>query len=190
MAQQFYELTTPGTPPVSLAEMKTYLRLPSACPDDDLLTSILLAATQVVEKYLGREIRANTWTLFLDEFCPRIKLRRNPVASITSVNRLVSDVLTPVASTVYYKKDHTQFSEVLLSPDQDWPTDQDEVEHAVRVAFLTAPHDCAEIAKNGIKRLVAYLYENRGDCDPTDASAALQVSGAQGTLQYLRIQRV
>ncbi len=191
--QQFYDLTTPGELPVGLAEMKDCLKLPAGdSPDDGFVTLLLNASTQDVEQYLGRrEIRANTWTLLLDEFPPRIQLRRDPVDTITSVSRLVTGSFSAVSSAVYYLKLHTQSAEILQNPDQEWPTDQDSgVEHAVRVIFVTKPHARTAMAQAAIKRHVTFMYENRGDCDPANSAASFEASGARGALARARIQKV
>lgn len=190
--QQYYELAQAGDLPVSLAEMKECLRLPPGSnPEDDFITLLLEASTLAVEKAMhGRQIRANQFFLFLDLFCPRIPIRKIPV-SVTAVERLVSDVLTPVATTVYYQKNHTQFAEVILREDQEWPEDQDDVEHAIRVSFTAAADPRAlSLAKTAIKRHVAFMYENRGDCDPSDAENSLVRSGAQSLLALAGIKLV
>jgi uncharacterized phiE125 gp8 family phage protein len=184
-----YRLVAPGVPPVTLAEAKAALKLPAEqYPDDGYVTLLVASATETIERHLGRDVRANVWTLYLDEFDDPICLARDPVDSITSVGRLVSGVLTVVAAPTYYLKSSTQSSELLLAPDQEWPSDQDDVEHAVQVTFQTRAHQCVSTAKVAIQRVVAYLYENRGDCDPAAAEAALYQSGAAGLLQYSRIQ--
>lgn len=200
---QFYELTTQGTIPVLLDEAKAHLKIPLTNSDDDELLILLLeAAAEVAEKYTRRDLRANTWTLFLDEFPTRICLRRDPVASIASI-KFLDDSPTPiqqtVATTVYYLKKGVQASEVLLQPDQEWPdgstpaTTVNEREHSIEVAFVTEAHACLEQAKVAILRHVAFLYENRGDCDPTVAGAigdALNLSGAAMLLDQIRVSRV
>lgn len=189
---QYYELLSEGPPPVSLEEMKAALGRPAKQhPDDDYLNLLILGTTQIVEKYLGRDVRANQRRLYLDEFEDRICLRKDPVDAIDDVERLVSGTWTSVSnpSTTYYLKPSTQFSEVLLFEDQSWPVDEDDVEHAVRVTFTTKAHDCADAAEAAIIRAVTYQYENRGDCDAAGAKAALEQSGAAGLLQYARIQR-
>lgn len=193
---QLYTIADPTTDagklPVSLAEMKACLKLPKGdSPEDNFLALLLEASTADVEKALGRrEIRARTWTLLQDDFEDRICLRRDPVASITSVERLVSGTFTTVASSVYYLKQSPHFSEILVADGQEWPSDADTIEHRVRVVFVTAPHRCTDIAKAAIKRHVTFMHQNRGDCDPANSRDALEASGAEGLLSRLTIKRV
>lgn len=189
---QYYELNAAGDLPLTVKQVKGYLKLgEKQHPDDDLLALFLAAAVDYAEKYIGRELRANTWILRLDEFVPvRICLARDPIDTISEVARLVSDTFTAVATSVYYLKPNVQASEILLLPDQVWPVDQDVgIEHAIRITFVTKSHRCLDQAKLGILRHVAYLYENRGDCDPKDSNA-VELSGAKFLYDQIRITRV
>ena len=193
MAFERYELTTSGTVPVTLTVAKSYLRIPETVEvDDDLVTLFLVSAADFAEQYTRRELRANTWTLFLDEFPVRIPLFRDPVDTITSVKYLndadTPDIIT-VAASVYYLKNNVQASEVLLLPDQEWPVDVNEQEGTVEIEFVTEAHRNLDQMKNGILRHVAFLYENRGDCDPGKGDAA-KLSGATDLYDQIRVVRV
>lgn len=182
-----YVLKTPGTVPVPLAEMKAYMKVTSSS-DDDLITSMLSLATTWGENYTGREFRANTWTLLKDAFEDRICIRRSPVDTITSVKHLVSASLVTVADSVYYLKDSTQFSEILLNEDQVWPTDTDNREQVIEIEFVTKAYRDIDAIKTAIKRHVAFWYQNRGDC--ADCDAAAKGSGVDLIYDQFRISRV
>jgi len=192
---EFYELTTPGTVPVSLADMKAYMKV-TALSDDVLITSMLAAATRWGENYTGREFRANVFTLLLDSFTDRLCLRRAPVDTIISIKHLVAATLTTVAASVYYLKANTQFSEILLNEDQAWPTDTDSREQAIEVIFVTKTYPDIESIATAIKRHVAYWYSNRGDCGSSGGAKgcscgdAAQASGATIVYDQFRISRV
>jgi uncharacterized phiE125 gp8 family phage protein len=189
MASEVYSLVTRAESPVTVDEVRSWLRDPPTA-DNTLLQLLINVATDWAEKYTARELRANTWDLLLDEFSTRICLQRDPVASITSITYLQDENPTPVpvASSVYYLKTLTQFAEVLLLEDQDWPTDVEDQEQAITVRFVTQAHPCLDQAKLAILRLVAWLYENRGDCE--DATTAAKKSGAAFLLDQFRIGRV
>ena len=197
----FYSLKAAGPIPVTLAEAKPYLKIPSTIEaDDDFITSLLESAADFAEKYTGRELRANTWTLFLDVFSDRICLRRDPIASITSVKFLDDTSPTAVQRTVpastYYLKKGVQASEILLQPDQEYldeltpATTLNEREQSIEIEFLTEAYRCLAQAKTGILRHFAFLYENRGDCDPENAADSAKRSGASILYDSLRIARV
>ncbi len=182
-----YALSAAGTVPVSLADMKAYMKV-TASSDDALITSMLSAATTWGEKYTGREFRPNTWRLLKDAFEDRICLRRAPVASITSVEHLVAGSLVTVAGSVYYLKKSLQFSEILLNEDEDWPTDTDEREQVIEIVFVTASYRDADAIASAIKRHVAFWYANRGDC--VGSADAANKSGATMLYDQFRIDRV
>jgi len=173
--------------PVDLATMKSYLKI-TTTTDDTLIQSMIDAATEWGEKYTGRDFRAITWDLLLDKFTDRIELRRDPVASITSVERLVSGSLVAVASTVFYLKKLVQSSEILLNEDQEWPTDADNREQVVQIQFVTEGFQCQDSIIDAIERIVAFWYRNRGDC--RDSREAARQTGATIILDQFRISRV
>lgn len=210
---ELYQLITPGTAPVTIEEAKAYLRLVDSpeATDDALLQLMLDAATEFAESYVRLELRANTWTLTIDSFSEylddrwrgheicdqRILLRRAPVASITSVTRLIAGVPTAVAASVYYLKKLVNWAEVVLAANQVWPTSPatDDREQAIVVTFVTAPHRALEQIKLGILRHLAYLWENRGDCPDACGTEAGRVtsallSGAAGLYDQHRVPRI
>lgn len=182
-----YQFVEAEGSPVTLVEMKKYLKITTGT-DDTLIKSMIDSATEWGEKYTGRSFRNITWNLLLDRFTDRIELRRDPVKSITTVKHLVSGSQVTVPDTVYYLKKLVQSSEVLLNEDQDWPTDTDDREQAIEIQFKTESYQCLESIIEAIKLHVAFWYRNRGDCPDVKKSA----EGAGVTIIYdgFRISRV
>ncbi len=188
----FYELTTAGAPPLDVETTKGYLRL-STRADDVNVALMVRAALLHGESYTGRDFRANTWTLLKDDFEDRICLLRSPVASVTSVERLVNGTFVAVAPSTYYLKKATQFSEILLESGQAWPTDADDKEHRVRVVFVTQAVRELDVATLAMLKHIAFMNENKGDCDvnlPTVVAEAARASGADSLYDQIRIARV
>jgi hypothetical protein len=80
-------LTTPTSPtPLTVAELKAYLRL-NDDGEDDLLALFLDSAKQVVEDQTGYTVLATSFRLDLDSYPADRKatLPRSPVNSVTSV---------------------------------------------------------------------------------------------------------
>jgi uncharacterized phiE125 gp8 family phage protein len=188
---QLYELVGKGTQPVSLAEIKTYLGVTNTA-SDALLQSLLDACTAWGQSYTGREFSDNDYILHIDCFEDRISLRKNPIDSITTVKYSVAFSLVTIASTVYYLKNGVQLSEILLKPDQIWPTDGDEIEQGIQIAFKTKAVDDLKLdmAKTAIKRHTAYMFENRGDCGDCGSCAGKDAAGVTSIYDYMRIPRV
>lgn len=187
MHTDYYTRTVTGVSPVLLADMKSYLKV-STVSDDDLIQRLIDDATDYGESYTGREFRANTWELLIDVLMDRICIRRNPIASITSIEHLVSDVLTLISAADYYKKDLTQWSEILLVSGAAWPTNTDDREHAIKITFVTAPILRLYTAIDAIMRHVTYMYQNRGDCG--NMSDSVKLSGAASLYNTIRIPRI
>jgi len=189
-----YQLVTPGVSPVDLAEMRLYLKL-SSTADDDLINSMLLAATIWGENYTRRQFRVNSWSLLMDCFQERILIRRAPVDFIVSVQHLVSGSLVSVNPSIYYLKFNYQNSEILLTENSDWPEDTDNREQAIEVSFTTKPYDSIDSIKTAITRHVAFWYSNRGDCSSggsggCDCDQAAKGSGVTSIYDQFRIDRV
>lgn len=181
-----YTLNDSGTLPITLDEAKSYLRVETAT-DDVIIQEMIAAVVQFAERYTGRDMRIKTWQLVLDCFEDRILLRKSQIASITSIKYTVSGSLATIADTVYYLKAGYQFSEILLQEDQVWPTDMDEVEAGIQIIFVTQIPRYIEQYTIGALEHLAFLYQNRGDCE---VNAAALKSGATEKYDQGRIQRI
>lgn len=182
-----YQQVSVEASPVSLTVMKRYLKITTTA-DDELIQSMIDAATEWGEKYTGRDFRAITWDLLLDRFTDRIELRRDPVDTITSVKHLVSGSLVTVPAATYYLKKLVQSSEILLNEDQEWPTDTDNREQVIEIQFVTKGFRCQESIIDAIERHVAFWYRNRGDCPDVKGSA--EKAGVTVIYNQFRISRV
>lgn len=182
-----YQQVSVTASPVSLAVMKSYLKI-TVTADDVLIQSMIDAATEWGEKYTGRDFRAITWDLLLDRFTDRIELRRDPVATITTVKHLVSGSFVTVPAATYYLKKLVQSSEILLNEDQEWPTDTDNREQTIEIQFVTEGYRCQESIIDAIERHVAFWYRNRGDCPDVKGSA--ERAGVTVIYNQFRISRV
>jgi len=187
MADAFtYELSIVGTLPITVKRAKSYLKVET--DEDNILLQDMIATTvRFAERYMGRDLRQNTWKLIIDKFTDRICLRKSQVRSITNVKYTVDAALVTIANTVYYLKKGYGFSEVLLQDGKTWPTDLDEIEAGIQITFITEIPRHIEQYKLGVLEHIAFLYQNRGDCDVDSAavkSGAVQLYG-QGRIQRI-----
>lgn len=171
--------TNPGPYPLSTPAARMFLRQDSPA-DDPIITALVLAATEYAEAFTGRDLRANTYQLLLDAFEDRIELPRTPVASISAVEYLLANAWTAVSSGGYYLKNGPWSAEVLLKGTAEWPTDVDDVEHGVRVTFVTAACAQTPFLVEGLQRHVAALYQDRGDVGQVASN-----SGPDGQTRYV-----
>ena len=181
-----YELSDNGDSPLILQDAKDYLKIEGS-NDNKVLQDLIGTVTQWGERYTGRDFRAKTWKLVLDEFCDRILLRKSLVATVTSAKYMVDSSLVTIDSSVNYLKIGSQFSEILLAADQAWPTDMDEIEAGIEIIFVTGIPRYIEEYRAGMLNHLAYLYQNRGDCDADDAA---EKSGATKKYDQGRIARI
>ena len=160
-----YALTTaPATEPVSLAEAKLFSRIDTTA-DDALVTALIIAARQNVEKQTGRSLVTQTWTARLDRLpeATTFNLSYRPIASITSIKAYnedgTSDAIT-VPDNIILDGDNGRVS--LLSSAESITGDRlSDVYEIVYVAGYGAATAVPEWAKLAIKQMVAHWYERR-----------------------------
>lgn len=191
-SQQFYELVTPGPAAITLEEAKRYLK--EGCAEDDLIREMTLAVTEVAEKYTGRDMRTNGWRLTIDCFSDPIKIRRQPVVSVETVTynqQTTPTTVTPVVipATTYFLQPRQQDALIWLETGQEWPDDVVELPAQIVIEFTTKAAACLTLAKTGMLRHLAYLWENRGDCATADFDTVVR-SGASTLYDRIRIARL
>lgn len=174
--------SAPVTEPVSLTELKTWLRRDDS-DDDTAITALGAAARRLVENRLGRQLVTATWVLTLDTF-PRaggwaflespmifpdphtIRLPKAPLQSVQSVEYYdLGDNLLTLASTVYDVDIRTDPGRILLAQNQVWPVTRFKP-GAVRVTFTAGYGGASSVpeqVKTAIKMTAAFWYENRGE---------------------------
>lgn len=196
-----YQLITPASGlAVSLANVKAWLKIPSTLTADDaLLTYLIKAATGYFEKITGRDLLTKTYRTYLDSFpvvdglyyysgvsplLPQyqdngIILRRSPLGSITSIKYYLDGVLVTWDSLNYYTTVSTDYSEIYLVDNANFPTDVDIRRQAIEILFTAGfgaddtyiPFDIQQ----AVMRFISYLYDNRGDCaDTAKQNAAVE----------------
>jgi uncharacterized phiE125 gp8 family phage protein len=199
----------PPVEPISLAEAKVFLRVDIGA-DDALIAALVTAARGACERFTGRALVTQTWTLFRDAWpgatrprahlsdgartgafavAPRgaIELPRPPLLSIVHVKTYDdADTATIWPASNYLVDTASEPGRLIARIGAALP----EIARAgagLEIRFVAgyAPDESAsptDLIGNipgglveGIRRLVAYLYENRGDCGADEAAA---LSGA------------
>lgn len=184
---QYYKVVSQNASPLSLADAKLYLKITSSA-DDALIQSIIDACTEWGEAYTGRDFRVKTYQMLADYFFNSICIIKDPVASITSIQHLVGGVLTAVDPSVYYLKIYQAGADILLNDGKEWPTDTDAREQAIQIDFSTAGYYRQAEILQCLKRHVAYMYFNRGDC--SDCGKAAENDGVIFLYNSFRIPRI
>lgn len=164
-------VTAPASEPVSLADMKLFLRVTEAT-QNDIISSLISAARRVIEDKIGFSLMTATFDFTARKWPDlsmghRIYLPRNPITSITSIQYINQlSVLTTYSSTEYTLIGSTAFEPAYVRwhPDYPfWPTIRDVVD-AIRIRFVAGYSSAANVPANlklAVKLLVAHWYDNR-----------------------------
>lgn len=156
------------TPIVTWDDALPYLKAHAA--DQILVESIIRTATLYAETFTGRSTGANVWTMLRDDFfeddgCP-LRIPLADVASIVSVKRSVSGTFVAVAGSVYQLKTYLSEAFLVERAGQSWPSDADDIEHAIEVEIQQTSRVPVDLWRGGILRHVAALWADRGDAEP------------------------
>lgn len=166
------QTSAPATEPVTRAEAKLHLKV-DFTDDDDLIDGLIAGARQMAEAYTQRQFITATYTQTYSDFPGGygiIQLERTPLDSISSITYYDTNGTQQTLSTdVYESVSNDTCAFVVLKPGQTWPSVQSDKYEAVTVAYTAgygaATTDVPATARNGILRLVADMYHNRGDED-------------------------
>jgi uncharacterized phiE125 gp8 family phage protein len=161
------------TEPVTLQEMKDYMRtggfvdvdestsdnISGGTFDDDLITEMITACRQLMEEKAGISIVSHTWEAVITNLCGMQEIPYGPVISITSLfddeeTEITSDNYKIVGNKWKYIKSPC-YKNMVLTYTAGW----DVLPKSIKLDLM---------------RLVAYMYENRGE-DQSIAKFASQL---------------
>lgn len=178
-------ITAPAAEPVSVAELKTHLRL-EVSTDDTYAGTLVTAAREYVEEQTRLALVEQTWALYLDAIPSRdtnewwdgvreghisrtaanyITLPRAPLRSIDHVKYYSDDdVATTWASTNYRADTASRPGRIALKtsgvwPDWTRPTNGLEIQY--KAGYGSSATDVPAALRHAIKIIAADWYENR-----------------------------
>ena len=157
--------TPPASEPISLTEAKLYLRVDTTA-DDALITALITAARETVERYTSRALVTQTITQVLDCFPGfGFRLAVHPVQSITSIAYKDSNGDTQtLASSIYMLDNYEMPNAVVLKANQAFPSVYDET-NAVTVVYVAgeAAGNVPKAILQAMYLTISDFYENRTD---------------------------
>ena len=177
--------TAPTQEPVTLQEVKEYLRVDDAT-DERVVRPFIESARRFCEEHTGRALMSQTLILYLDAFQDMenplwegmrtgpylnyyknyIVLPRSPVTSVTHIKTYDdSDTASTFAASNYYVDSAREPARVVLRTGETFPTAL-RVANAIEVKYVTgytSQYSIPEPIRLGIMQHIAYLYEHRGD---------------------------
>jgi len=180
-------ITSPLTEPLSLAEIKFYLKV-TGTSEDVLLTQIITAIRKSCEDWTGRALVTQTWTLWRDAFPHRQKDRlphdgyfELPVDFADESQRMISIPRPPLQSVTFLKTcsagnqavtfDASKYfvdtasepGRIVLNPSSSWPTDL-RLANAVEIEFVAGYGDASAVPgalRQGMLLWIKLLYADR-----------------------------
>lgn len=163
------------TEPLTLAEVKAYLRLPDLSPadqgEDDLLSSFIIAAREAAEMGQGRDLVVKQWDLSFD-YWPgyRIPLKA-PLVSVDLVQYKNQDgTLVTLAEHTDYETDTRKQPGSIVPPySKIWPFYTPWPTSSLLIRFTAGMTSSASFwregagtrVKIGMRLLISQWYENR-----------------------------
>jgi len=182
-------LAGPALEPLSLDEMRVYLRLQTS-EEDGLVLSLIKAARNAVEQGARRALIAQKWRLRLPRI-PREKSWHLPISPILSLDAvrtfdaLGNSVLLDLA---LFQLDGSALciSPALMSPDRSAAG----VEIDLTAGFGTQPTDVPEALRQAMRMLVAHYYEHRADALHEDNVAHFPAAIAAAVAPWRRMRMV
>jgi hypothetical protein len=190
--------TAPTAEPLSLQEVKEYLRVDDAT-DERVVQPLITAARQFAEEHMNRALMQQTFTLMLDAVIDQdqplyegmrtapdlnyyknyIVLPKSPVQSVTSVKTFNdSDEATTMAATKYYVDTQREPAKIVLRTGETFPTAL-RVANAIEVIYVagyTSAFTIPEPIRLGMLQHIAYMYEHRGDMYEAQGAPSLMKS--------------
>lgn len=153
----------PASEPLTLTEVKTWLKV-SGSDEDDLLDSLIAAARQSAEKYCGIGLGSQTVTEKFPCLNQRgMALSVSPVIAVSSISYkdLAGDSQT--LSTDYYGVDaQRRPGRIYPIPHQPFPLTYDTPD-AVTVTYTAGYTTIPDSVKTAMLLMIADWYDNRTD---------------------------
>ncbi|MFD2250655.1 putative phiE125 gp8 family phage protein [Pseudochelatococcus lubricantis] len=159
-------LTGPAAEPVTLADIKGYLRLDHD-DEDRLITSLMTAARLMVEAESGRCLVAQTWRLVLDRWpaAGPIRLPLSPVIRLDGARVFdAAGAATAVPATHFHvdtlaEPPRLMPAAALPAPGRPFSG----IEIDVTAGYGEAAADVPMPLRQAVRAIVARWYEHRGD---------------------------
>lgn len=159
--ESYSVITAPTVEPLTLAEVKTHLRVNNTL-ENDLITALITAARQWVEGYTMRPLMTQTLQANYDELNSlEILLNKFPIQSITSVKYIDTNGTEQTVNSSTYETDLiSPIGRILLTSIPSYK----KTLNAIKIRFV-AGYTSADLVpktyRSAMLLLIAHLYENK-----------------------------
>ena len=180
--------TAPAVEPVTLSEVKEYVKLDGTA-EDSHLENMIKAVRQAIEGILGRSLITQTLVLRLDSWPSEVlTLPRPPLASVVEVRTLDEDGTETVYDSTNYYVITGEKSQLVIRQGKVVPTNTDRYQGGFEVEYTagygTAGSDVPEAIRQGILQWIAAVYETKV---PDLSNPPANITATMG-LPYKRIR--
>lgn len=158
-------LERPRMEPVSLGDMRDWLRVET--PDeDDIIASLIVAARERVEAQTGIKLMHQSWRLRMEwrDGIRRFRSALRPIIAIEAMRLIrADDGIIPVASEDVLLRRDDRESLLVLRDHVEVPADVAGVEWDVTCGMAALPAQVPHPLQQAIRLLAAQWYAHRGD---------------------------
>ncbi|MCA1971241.1 MAG: phage head-tail connector protein [Caenispirillum sp.] len=157
-------ITPPAEEPITVAEFKDFGRV-DGDSEDSLITALIVAARQRVEKATGLALVMQTWKLTLDRFpFEEIALPLGPVITVDDVSyHDKAGTLQTLVADAEYEVDTTSEPARVVPHYSGWPSTKRMV-NAVEIEFTAGfgvAADVPEALTQAVRLMALHLYDQR-----------------------------
>lgn len=208
-AYHLVETAPAGAEPLTLEEARLHLRAGHSS-DDPLITGLIATARLLCEQVTGLSLINRDYSLWLDRWPgsdslpwwdglregvrsrkpQALLLPRPPLCAVSGIYIYSAAGDAAVFdSNAYYVDTVRKPGRIVLQDSQSAPEPEriaNGIEIRYTAGFGTTPQDVPAMLRQGMKQLVAHMYENRGDA----AERALELSGAGVLFRPFRMMRL
>jgi uncharacterized phiE125 gp8 family phage protein len=153
----------PAVEPVSLAEMKLYLRVDDDV-EDELIAGLVKAARLMVEAAARRILVEQTWVVALDAW-PRsgaVMLPLSPLIAVDGITARPSDATEAPVDPAHFEVDAAGDPPGIVLRG---PLPEGSIRIACRAGYGASPEDVPQSLRLAMKAIVAHWYTHRGDME-------------------------
>lgn len=153
----YTQTVAPTSEPLSLADAKTFMHILET-DEDDLISSMIVGAREYAENYTNRQFKDATFELITNCFVQDMKLRHNPIKSISKIEYMDANGNYQTLSTDNYYLYYENGIGTLYFTET--PSIKDD-KRAVKITFISGYTTVPSSIIAYIKVLVSTMYENR-----------------------------
>jgi uncharacterized phiE125 gp8 family phage protein len=163
----FKLIVAPAEEPISLDDVKTFLKQTGITAEDTTISSLIVGARQYAEWYQNRPLITQTWGLYLDRF-PRCSLEielKPGLQSVVSIKYYLADGTETVFSADNYEVDSKSLiGRIRLKKDCKWPDAELQTVNGVYIEFVCGYGDAPsvpDLTKTAMQIWIAHNFVYR-----------------------------